>query len=48
MMKDIGNKIRMLRVNSRKKQRHLAEALGISIPAYSKILCLEVSEERRS
>ncbi|WP_316835595.1 helix-turn-helix transcriptional regulator [Pedobacter nutrimenti] len=37
MMKDIGNKIRMLRVNSRKKQRHLAEALGISIPAYSKI-----------
>lgn len=27
----------MLRVNSKKKQRHLAEALGISIPAYSKI-----------
>lgn len=36
-MKDIGNKIRMLRVNSKKKQWQLAEALGISIPAYSKI-----------
>ncbi|HWW42862.1 helix-turn-helix transcriptional regulator [Pedobacter sp.] len=36
-MKDIGIKIKLLRIKEQKRQFHLANALGISIPAYSKI-----------
>ncbi|PTS98431.1 XRE family transcriptional regulator [Pedobacter sp. HMWF019] len=36
-MKDIGTKIKLLRIKEQKRQSHLADALGISVPAYSKI-----------
>lgn len=36
-MKDIGHKIKMLRVMKQKKQREIAVILNLSIPAYSKI-----------
>ncbi|PTT01896.1 hypothetical protein DBR11_06265 [Pedobacter sp. HMWF019] len=47
-MKTISKNIKFLRQKMGWRQREVAELLKISIPAYSKILCLEVSEERRS
>lgn len=36
-MKHIAIQIKKLRIETGKRQSHLAQALGISIPAYSKI-----------